>query len=212
MQQSWKQLLLSVCLAVLGLLSRSYAAEPTHVLFLGDSLTAGYGIEQEAAFPARVRELAARNGLAVTIVNAGMSGDTSAGGLRRLPWLLKRKVDIAVVALGANDGLRGLPVSELRRNLAAIIDSIREKYPAARVVLAGMRLPENIGADYIAQFESVYPELAREKETIFIPFLLEGVAGVSSLNLPDRLHPSAEGHEIIADTVWKALEPLLKAA
>lgn len=212
MQQSWNRLLLGVCLVILGLANRSHAAEPTHILFLGDSLTAGYGIEQEAAFPNRVRELAAQNGVAVTIVNAGMSGDTSAGGLRRLPWLLKRKVDIAVVALGANDGLRGLPVVELRRNLAAIVDNLRKKYPAVRIVLAGMKLPENIGADYIAQFEAVYPELAREKETLFIPFLLEGVAGVPSLNLPDRMHPSAEGHEIIAITVWKVLAPLLSAA
>ena len=189
-----------------------HASDKLTIMFLGDSLTAGYGIEQEMAFPALVAEKARAAGYEIEIINAGMSGDTSAGGVRRLPWLLRRKIDIAVVALGANDGLRGLPVANLKDNLSAAVGQIRSKYPNAEILSAGMKLPTNFGGAYRESFEAAFDEVAREHNTGLIPFLLEGVAADAALNLPDRLHPSASGHEVIADTVWRALGPVLARA
>jgi acyl-CoA thioesterase-1 len=179
------------------------------ILVLGDSLAAGYGLEPSEAFPALLQEKIEANGWSFKVVNAGVSGDTTAGGLRRLNWLLRQKVDVLVLELGGNDGLRGIPPSTTRSNLQAIISRTREKYPAVQVVVAGMRMPTNWGASYVQEFESIFPAVAKEHNAALVPFLLEGLGGVRELNQPDRIHPTAEGQKVIADNVWRVLEPLL---
>jgi acyl-CoA thioesterase-1 len=178
------------------------------VVFLGDSLTAGYGLAEEQAFPALLEARMREAGLDLPVVNAGVSGDTTAGGLSRLDWIFRQRVGVLVVALGGNDGLRGVPVAETRRNLAQIIE--RGKSAGARVVLAGMKLPVNYGPQYRRQFEVIYPELAKRYAVPLVPFLLEGVGGVARLNQADGIHPTAEGQRIIADLLWPVLEPVLK--
>jgi acyl-CoA thioesterase-1 len=189
------------------------AAAPRTILFFGDSLTAGYGLDNpaEEAFPALIQQRLRAAGLKDTVINAGLSGDTSAGGLRRIDWLLRRPIDILVLELGGNDGLRGLPVDATRRNLQGIIDKTRAKNPGVRVIVAGMRMPPNFGADYTASFAEVFPALVQANPgAVLIPFLLEGVGGIPQYNQADQIHPTAAGDRIIADLVWKALEPLLK--
>jgi acyl-CoA thioesterase-1 len=144
------------------------------------------------------------------VINAGQSGDTTAGGLNRLNWLLKNRVDILVLELGGNDGLRGLPAETTKKNLQAIIDATKKKYPGVKIVLAGMKVPPNMGADYGKQFNVIFPELAKKNQAALIPFVLDGVGGVRELNLADGIHPTAKGHEIVANNVWKVLEPVLK--
>ena len=185
------------------------AAHGPLVVFLGDSLTAGYGLAEEEAFPARLAAALREGGHPVRVVNAGVSGDTSAGGLRRLPWLLTQHPDVMVVALGANDGLRGLSVSLTEKNLREIVAQARGK--GVRVLLLGLRLPPNLGADYVRAFEAVYPRVAREAGVPLVPFFLEGVGGVAALNQEDGIHPTAEGQRRIAATVLPSLEPLVKA-
>lgn len=175
--------------------------------FLGDSLTAGYGVETVEAYPALVEAKLKAKGLDWKVINAGVSGDTTAGGLRRLDWVFRQKVDVLFVCLGANDGMRGVPVAEADRNLRAIVD--RAKAKGATVVLAGIQIPENYGADYRKQFGAIFPRLARTKRLIYLPFLLDGVAMRPELNQADRIHPNAEGHKVVADGVWKVLEPVL---
>lgn len=187
------------------------ATQPLHatrtLAFLGDSLTAGYGVETTEAYPALIEAKLKAKGLDWKVVNAGVSGDTTAGGLRRLDWIFRQKVDVLFVCLGANDGMRGVPVAEAERNLRAIVD--RAKAKGATVVLAGIQIPENYGADYRRQLGAIFPRLAKEKRLAFLPFLLEGVAMRPGLNQADRIHPNAEGHKVVAETVWKALEPVL---
>lgn len=184
------------------------ASDPL-VIFLGDSLTAGLGLPSDEAFPALLgRELAER-GRPVRVVNAGVSGDTSAGGLRRLDWLLGQHPDVLVVGLGANDGLRGLELAHTEENLRAIVRRAREA--GARVLLLGMKLPPNFGEEYSARFEALYRELAAEEQVAFVPFLLEGVGGVSELNQADGLHPNAEGQRRVAENVLQPLSELLPA-
>jgi acyl-CoA thioesterase-1 len=180
------------------------------VLILGDSITAGYGLELDESYPALLQKKIDAKGLNFRVINAGQSGDTSAGGLARLDWLLKNRVDVLVLELGANDGFRGLHPETTRKNLQAIIDRTKQKYPQARVIIAGMKVPPNMGRDYAARFEAVFRELAQKNQAVLIPFILEGVGGMRELNLPDGIHPTAKGHEIVARNVWKALEPLLK--
>jgi acyl-CoA thioesterase-1 len=180
------------------------------VVFLGDSLTAGLGIQPTEAFPALIAEKIRLAGLPFEIQNAGLSGDTSAGALRRTDWLLQRPIDVLVIALGGNDGLRGQPVKSLKANLQAIIDKAKAKNPAVKIVIAGMQIPPNLGADYAASFERVYAELARENNAALIPFLLEGVGGQRDLNQPDLIHPTAAGHRVMADLVWRTLELILR--
>jgi len=180
------------------------------ILILGDSLTAGYGLDPAQAYPAVLEEKIRNAGLDWwRVINAGVSGDTSAGGLRRIDWLLKRKVDILVLELGANDGLRGIQLDVTKNNLQQIIDRTRKAYPGVKIVIVGMMVPPNLGLDYTTQFRELFVELAEENQGGLIPFLLEGVAGRPELNLPDGIHPTAEGHKIIADTVWETLLPLL---
>ncbi len=185
---------------------------PRTIVFYGDSLTAGYGLDDSAtqAFPGVIQQKIDEAGLGWRVVNAGLSGDTTSGGLRRIDWVLRRPADVFVLELGANDGLRGLPLELIRDNLNAIIDRVLAKNPATRVVLAGMRMPTSMG-DYAPEFDALFPELARERGLVFIPFLLEGVGGVAELNLPDGIHPTAEGHRRVAETVWPVIEPLLNA-
>ena len=181
------------------------------ILFLGDSITAGYGLEMAEAYPALIQEKIDAKGWRFKAVNAGQSGDTSAGALDRLDWLLKNKVAVLVLELGGNDGLRGLPVESTRKNLQLLIDRTKGKYPSARVIIAGMKVPPNMGREYGQKFEAIFTELAKKNEAPLIPFVLEGVGGVPTLNLPDGIHPTAKGQEIVAATVWKTLEPVLRS-
>lgn len=175
------------------------------ILFFGDSITAGYGIDEQEAFPALIQQRIDSLGLPYRAVNAGLSGETSAGGLRRIDWILQQPVDIFILELGGNDGLRGVSPDDTRNNLEEIIDRVRAKYPDARIILAGMQIPPNLGPDYAQAFADVYPSVARNKQVEFIPFILEGVGGIAELNLPDGIHPTAEGHRIVAETVWDQL-------
>jgi acyl-CoA thioesterase-1 len=187
------------------------APSPRTVLFLGDSITAGYGLDLSEAYPALLQQRINQHGLNFKVINAGQSGDTSAGGLGRMDWLLKNRVDVLVLELGANDGLRGLPVEVTRKNLQAIIDRARQRYPQIKVVVAGMKIPPNMGAEYSRDFEAMFATLAKKNNAALIPFILEGVGGVSKMNLPDGIHPTAKGHEIVAENVWKVLEPILRS-
>lgn len=191
-------------------LSLHSAAAAGTVLCLGDSLTAGYGLSKVEAWPALVEGRLRAAGHSNAVVNAGVSGDTTAGGLRRVDWLLREPVDVLVLALGANDGLRGLSPEAAETNLAAIVGRVRERNPQARVLLCGMKAPPNMGPDYAARLDAVYPRLARTTGAALLPFLLEGVAGVSALNQEDGIHPNAAGQRVLADLVWAKLEPLLR--
>jgi len=179
------------------------------ILFFGNSLTAGYGLETAVAFPALIQKKIDSLNLPYQVVNAGVSGETSAGGNSRVDWILKQPVDIFVLELGANDGLRGIPVEETRKNLQSIIDKVKAKYPAAKIVLAGMQVPPNMGQQYASDFQNLYPQLAQKNNAALIPFLLEGVGGIARLNLQDGIHPTAEGHQILAENVWQVLQPQL---
>ena len=179
------------------------------VAFLGDSLTAGYGVAPEEASPALVASLLGREGLPIRALNAGVSGDTTAGALRRVGWVLRQHPDVVVVALGANDGLRGLPVADTTSNLRAIVE--RCKAAGARVLLVGMLVPPSYGREYFDSFRALYPALAREQDVPLVPFLLEGVALVPELNTPDGIHPNAKGHERLAATILPALRKVVKA-
>jgi acyl-CoA thioesterase-1 len=178
------------------------------IVALGDSLTAGFGLAEPQSYPSLLQEKLRAAGYPHRVVNAGVSGDTTAGGLARMDWLLQQPVEIMIVALGANDGLRGVAPEAIRKNLAGIIEKARGY--GVRVVLAGMRLPTNYGRDYIRRFEAVYPELAESYDVPFLPFLLKGVAMRPNLNQPDGIHPNAAGTRIVAGNVWEVLEPLLE--
>lgn len=177
------------------------------IVVLGDSLTAGLGVAREEAYPALLEARLRREGYDYRVVNAGVSGDTSAGGLRRVDWALRARPDIVIVALGANDGLRGLPVGALRDNLERIVRRVRAA--GARVLLAGMRVPPNYGDEYARDFAAVFPEVARRTGVPLAPFLLDGVAGEARLNQADGIHPTAEGQRLIASRLWSHLRPLL---
>ena len=199
----------TVVLLGLTLMARAEKDRPT-VLFFGDSLTAGYGLDATRAFPALVQAKIDSLGWSFEVINGGLSGETSAGGLRRVNWLLRRKIDVLVLALGGNDGLRGIPASEMQRNLQGILDRARATYPDVQIILAGMEAPPNLGEAYTTAFRTAFPTLAEKNRIPLIPFLLEGVGGVADLNQPDRIHPNAEGHRVIAETVWRVLKPILE--
>ncbi len=187
-------------------------AERPAIVFLGTSLTAGLGLPESEAFPALIQTRVDDAGLDYRVVNAGVSGDTSAGGLRRLDWLLRLPVAVLVLELGANDMLRGQPPAAVEENLAAILARTREAHPGVRFVLVGMRAAPNLGRDYARAFDAVYPRIAERFDTAFVPFLLEDVAARPELNQIDGIHPTAEGHVLIAQRVWQTLEPVLEAA
>jgi acyl-CoA thioesterase-1 len=182
------------------------------ILFLGTSLTAGYGLDPEQAYPALIQRKIDSAGLDYRVINAGVSGETSAGALRRIDWLLQQPVSVLVVETGANDGLRGLSPDSLRSNIQAIFDRARSLQPSAQLVLLGMQVPPNYGRAYAQQFRALYSELAESNGAVLVPFLLEGVGGVNALNQPDGVHPTAEGQRRMAETVWRVLEPMLKPA
>lgn len=187
------------------------AAKKSAIVFFGNSLTAGYGLASTAeAFPALIQAKIDSAGLSYTVVNAGVSGETTSGGLSRIDWILQQPLDVFVLELGANDGLRGIPVTETKKNLQAIIDKVKQKYPAAKIVLAGMQVPPNMGQTYATAFRDIYPALAKENNIALIPFLLEGVGGEVALNQKDGIHPTAEGAQIVAQNVWSVLQPMLQ--
>jgi acyl-CoA thioesterase-1 len=177
------------------------------ILFFGDSLTAGYGLDDPTnAFPGVIQRKIDSLKLPYNVINAGVSGETTAGGLGRIDWILKQKADIFVLELGANDGLRGIPVSETTQNLQAIIDKVKAKYPDVKLVMLGMQVPPSMGADYITGFKAIFPNLANKNKVLLVPFLLDGVAGNPKLNQPDGIHPTAEGAKIVAGNVWQVLK------
>jgi len=191
----------------------SFAAESgatKTVLVLGDSIAAGYGVEREEAFPALLQKKIEAAKLPYRMVNGGVSGDTSSGGLRRIDWMLKQPVDVLVLELGGNDGLRGVNPATTKQNLQGIIDKAKRKYPDIKVVIAGMQMPPNMGEDYTKAFAEMFPALAKTNNATLIPFLLEGVGGKPDMNQLDGIHPSPKGHEVVAENVWKVLEPVLK--
>ena len=180
------------------------------IIFFGDSLTAGYQLDIQEAFPARIQEIIDSLQLNYTVVNAGLSGETTTGGLNRINWILNQKADVFILELGANDGLRGIPLSETRQNLQAMIDTVKSKNAKTEIILAGMQIPPNLGQDYTAEFQKIFTDLATENQIPLIPFLLEGVAGIPELNLADGIHPTPEGHRIVAANVWEVLEPVIR--
>lgn len=181
------------------------------IVILGDSLTAGFGVDPSEAYPALVQKRIDSLGLPFVVVNAGVSGDTTSGGLRRIDWVLKQPVDVFVLALGGNDGLRGISPPLTRSNLMAILDKVVARNPQAALVLAGMQMPPNMGPDYTREFQALFPEVARAKAATLIPFLLEGVGGKPEMNQPDQIHPTPEGHAILSQTVLQTLLPILKS-
>ena len=209
---------LAVLVSVVALVRHASAAPATDpreggppggrtIVALGDSLTAGYGVAPDEAWPALIQARLRREGFPHSVVNAGVSGDTTAGGLRRVDWVLRARPEVAIIALGANDGLRGQSVQAMRENLDRIVERLRAA--GARVLLAGMRLPPNYGADFTRDFAAVYPEIARRAGIAFMPFLLDGVAADPRLNQGDGIHPNAAGHRVIAERLWPHLRPLL---
>jgi acyl-CoA thioesterase-1 len=187
-------------------------SERATVVFLGTSLTAGLGLEPEQAYPALIQRKIDSAGLDYRVVNAGVSGETSAGARRRIDWLLRERIAVLVVETGANDGLRGLPPDSLRANIQAVFDRAKSQTPVPRLVLVGMRIPPNYGQAYTQSFRAIYPELASRNGAELVPFLLDRVGGVPELNQPDGIHPTAEGQRIMAETVWRVLEPILQGA
>lgn len=185
------------------------AAQRQTILFFGNSLTAGLGVEPDEAFPALIQQKIDSLKLPYKVVNAGLSGETTAGGKNRIDWLLKQKVDVFVLELGANDGLRGIPVTETEKNLQEIIDKVKARYPNAKQVLAGMEVPPNMGDAYVTEFRGVFRKVARQNDMAFVPFLLDGVGGVTKLNQADGIHPTPDGHKILAENVWKILKDIL---
>ena len=185
------------------------AQEQETILFFGDSITAGYGLTEEQAFPAIIQQKIDSLGLNYKVINSGLSGETTAGGLRRIDWVLQQHVDIFVLELGGNDGLRGIDPLNSKQNLQGIMDKVRETYPEADILLTGMEAPPNMGQTYTSRFREIYTELRNENEVSFMPFILEGVAGDPDLNQSDGIHPTEAGHRVVADDLWEYLRPML---
>lgn len=181
------------------------------IVVFGDSLTAGYGLEDvEDAYPGLLQQKIDSLQLGYTVINSGISGETTAGGKNRIDWVLNQKPSVFILELGANDGLRGVPLTETKMNLQYIIDAVKTKYPSTKIVLAGMQIPPNFGQDYTNEFKNIFPALAQKNQVALIPFLLENVGGIPSLNQSDGIHPTAKGHKILAENVWEVLAPILK--
>ena len=183
--------------------------EKKTIVFFGNSLTAGYGLSPSEAFPAIIQKKVDSSNLPYKVINAGVSGETSSGGNSRIDWILRQPLDVFILELGANDGLRGIPIAETKKNLQSIIDKVKAKYPSAKLVLAGMQIPPNMGQQYTTEFRKIYSELAEKNQITLIPFLLEGVGGEVKLNQEDGIHPTAEGHLIVAENVWQQLKGIL---
>lgn len=189
--------------------SQVMAQSPKAILFFGDSITAGLGVDQEQAFPALIQEKIDSLGLNYEVINGGLSGETSAGGLRRIDWVLQREIDIMILELGGNDGLRGIQLSSTKENLQKIIDKVEAKNPKVEIILAGMQVPPNLGQEYTQEFEGLYPALARENDLLLIPMIMNKLGGDENLIQGDGIHPTPEGHQVIAETVWDVLKPVL---
>ncbi len=179
------------------------------IVILGDSITAGYGLDQSEAYPAILQKKIDQAKLPFLVANAGVSGDTTAAGLRRVAWAMTKGADVLVIALGGNDGLRGISPDETKKNLLGIIKKARTKNPKIQVFVAGMQMPDNMGPKFTSRFKTLFPEVAKESKSILIPFLIEGVGGDEKLNQADGIHPTAEGQTIVADNVWKMIQPKL---
>lgn len=201
---------LKVAFVFIYLLSYTSAeAQQQTILFFGDSITAGYGLDEEQAFPALIQQKIDSLGAEHNVVNAGLSGETTAGGARRVDWILRQEIDIFVLGLGGNDGLRGIDPANTKENIETIITKVKAKSPDIEIVLAGMEAPPNLGDQYTERFRQLFSDVAEQHELTFIPFLLEDVAGIRELNQPDGIHPTAEGQQIIADNIWEYLKPML---
>lgn len=181
-----------------------------NILFFGDSITAGHGVGKQEAYPAIIQNRIDSLGWNFNVINSGLSGETSAGGLRRVEWVLRQEVDIFVLELGGNDGLRGIDLTSTKSNLQQIIDKVREKYPDAKIIVAGMQVPPNLGQRYTEEFKTMYPELAEKNGATLLPFILEGVALNEELMQNDDIHPNGQGHKIVAENVWEVLKPILQ--
>lgn len=205
-----KKLKLLLIILLAGTLNVWGQSDPGKILFFGDSITAGYGLNKTEAFPAYIQQKIDSLGWEFEAVNAGLSGETSAGGLRRIDWMLRQDFDVFVLELGGNDGLRGINLESTKSNLRGIIDKVKEKNPDARILLAGMQVPPNLGQEYTTEFRQMYPQLAEEENVTLIPFLLEDVGGNPELNQSDGIHPTAEGHKVLAENVWEVLKPVLQ--
>jgi acyl-CoA thioesterase I len=179
------------------------------IVCFGNSITAGYGVDPMQAYPAILQQLITDSGKDYEVINAGLSGETSADGLSRIDWILRQPVDIFLLELGGNDGLRGLSLDQTQKNLQAIISKVKDKYPESRIIIADMKIPPNMGETYTRAFEKIFPELARDNKVMLIPFLLAGVGGDPDLNQPDGIHPNVKGHKIVAENVYNALKGIL---
>ncbi len=184
-------------------------AQTKTILFFGNSLTAGLGVEPEEAFPAIIGNKLDSLNLPYKVVNAGLSGETTAGGKARINWILKQKVDVFVLELGANDGLRGIPVSETEKNLQNIVDQVKAKYPNVKLVMTGMQVPPNMGSKYTSEFKVIFQRIAEKNNMALVPFLLDKVGGMPDLNQSDGIHPTPAGHKILAENVWVVLKDVL---
>ena len=201
---------LKVAFVFIYLLSYTSAeAQQQTILFFGDSITAGYGLDEEQAYPALIQQKIDSLGAEHNVVNAGLSGETTAGGARRVDWILQQEIDIFVLGLGGNDGLRGIDPSNTKENIETIITKVKAKNSDIEIVLAGMEAPPNLGEQYTQRFRQLFSDVAEQHKLTFIPFLLEDVAGIRELNQPDGIHPTAEGQQIIADNIWEYLKPML---
>lgn len=180
-----------------------------NILFFGNSLTAGYGLEPDESFPSLIQEKIDSLQLPYKVINAGLSGETTAGGKERINWLLKQKIDVFVLELGANDGLRGIPVAETKSNLQSIVDQVKAKYPGAKMVMAGMEVPPNMGSTYASDFRQIFKDIAEKNKMALVPFLLNNVGGIAELNQADGIHPTAKGQKILAENVWEVLKDKL---
>jgi acyl-CoA thioesterase-1 len=187
------------------------AGKRARIVVLGDSITAGYGLSVDEAYPAVLQRKIDAASLPYEVANAGVSGDTTAGGARRIDWALRGGAEVLIVALGGNDGLRGIQPAETAANLRTIVKRAREKAPGVRVIICGMEMPGNFGADYTAAFRAVFPAVAKEAGAELVPFLLQGVGGVAELNQADQIHPTAKGQQLVAENVWRVLQRVLKS-
>lgn len=188
---------------------QAQSSEQKRILFFGDSITAGLGVDKSQAFPALIQQKVDSAGLNYEVINGGLSGETSAGGLRRIDWVLQRTIDVFILELGGNDGLRGIELSSTKDNLQKIIEKVQQKYPDVKIILAGMQVPPNLGQEYTSEFENMYPELADENDLPLIPMILDKIGGNENLIQGDGIHPTPEGHQVIAENVWDKLEPRL---
>jgi len=200
-------IILGIHLTVYG---QSKSKDTHNILFFGDSITAGLGVGENNAFPALIQQKIDSLGWNFNVINGGLSGETSTDGLHRVSWMLQRRISVFVLELGGNDGLRGINLALTKKNLQGIIDTVRTKYPRAKIIIAGMQVPPNLGEKYTTQFKNLYPSLAKKNNAVLIPFILKDVGGIPQLNQSDGIHPTKEGHKIVAQTVWKYLKPVLE--